>query len=147
LFLKYTSRGYATKHRGYGFISVPKQFGNQSPERSYWVLMTRDVLESGRDKDYVAQHSLVTQYAVHTDLSYRLPSVLEVATVVLSHYERSGERLYADDLLTSTRCQGLIAWNDSDHPTVVGGFASGGLRVDGSGVGNSRYGVAGLRKF
>ena len=42
--------GHATKYRYYG-SDVRKQFGAQSPGRSYWVLMTRDVLEGSRSRD------------------------------------------------------------------------------------------------
>jgi hypothetical protein len=138
--------GHSTEYRFYN-SDVQKQFGAQSPERSYWVLMTCDVLEGSRRNTYKSQQALVAAHAKRTGIPYALPGVLEAVTVVLSHYVRSGERLYADDPWTAMRCQELIAWNGSDHPAVVGGFSSGGIRVDCSGVGNSRYGVASLRKL
>ena len=145
-------RGYPTGCSHYP-SDVQGQFGVQSPTRSYWVLMTRDVLEGSRSKSYVAQKTLVAAHAKRTGLPYELPGILEAATVILSHYVRSGERLYADDPWTYTRCQELVAWNNgSKCPVTVGGFSSGGLdvRSDCSAVGisSSHYrGISSLRKF
>jgi hypothetical protein len=136
--------GYATEYGLYGNY-VREVLGTRSPGHSYWVLMTRDVLEGSRHKAYAAQKALVAQYASRTGLSYVLPGVLEAAAVVLSHYVRSGERLYKDDPWTYTRCQ---EWVDNQYPVVVGGFASEGLFVRGNFSGDcDGYGAAGLRKF
>jgi hypothetical protein len=139
--------GHSTQYRYYG-ASTKQQFGTQSPVASYWVLMTRDVLEGSRNETYASQQALVAQHASRTGLPYELPGALEAATAILSHYVRSGERLYADAPSTYTRCQDLVAWNSSHYTVVVGGFSSGGLGVrcnfdDCS----SGHGVAGLRKF
>jgi hypothetical protein len=136
--------GYSTKYRGYD-SDVREQFGSQLPVRSYWVLMTRDVLEGSRGKDYKSQKALIAHHASRTGLPYELPGILEAATVILSHYVRSGERLYADDPWTFTRCQEL---SDNLYPTAVGGFSSGGLLVlCGHSNDNNCRGVACLRKF
>jgi hypothetical protein len=139
------SGGYPAKYVVYA-SAVREQFGAQSPGGSYWVLMMREVLGGSRDKDYAFQQALVAHHASCTGLPYELPSALEAATVILSHYVRSGERLYTDDPWTYTRCQELVTWGDGNSPAIVGGFSSGGLGVDLS-VGRSGHGVAGLRKF
>jgi hypothetical protein len=140
--------GYSIEYSYYG-SAVRKQFGAQSPVRSYWVLMTRDVLEGSRRKDYASQQNLVAAHAKRTGLPYELPGALEAATAVLSHYVRSGERLYADAPWTYTRCQDLVVWYGGYYPADVGGFSSGGLHVDhGDNVDVGHcYGVAGLCKF
>ena len=143
--------GHATKYRRYG-SNIQKQFGPRSPGRSYWALMTRDVLEGSRNKTYANQQALVAEHAKRTQLPYELPGALEAATAILSHYVRSGERLYTDSPWTYTRCREL---EDGKYPVVVGGFSSGGLVVDGYDgsyvsfydVGLSSHGVAGFRKF
>jgi hypothetical protein len=137
--------GHATKYRYYG-DSIKKQFGTRSFRGSYWVLMTRDVLEGSRDEKYASQKSLVATHAKRTGLPYAIPGALEAATAILSHYVRSGERLYTDDPWTWTRCQELV---DGQYPTIVGGFSSGGLDVNyyGHDDGYSGCGVAGLRKL
>ena len=152
--------GHATKYDPYGDL-LKKAYGTQAPRRSYWVLMTRDVLEGSRNKTYADQQALVAGHAKRTQLPYELPSALEAATAILSHYVRSGERLCADNPWTYTRCRefqkGNFAWTNPDDGrvhsfniwyAVVGGFSSGGLDVydDRDGDGND-VGVVGFRKF
>jgi hypothetical protein len=140
--------GYSTEYSYYG-SAIRKQFGAQSPVRSYWVLMTRDVLEGSRDETYASQQALVAHHASRTGCPYELPDALEAATVISSHYVRSGERLYADAPWTYTRCQELVAWYGGYYPADVGGFSSEGLHVDyGDNVdGGHCYGVASLCKL
>jgi hypothetical protein len=140
--------GRSAGYRGYTSSSVQEQLGTRSPGCSYWVLMTRDVLEGSRGKDYASQKALVAQYASSTGLPYELPGVLEAATVVLSHYVRSGERLYANAPWTYTRCQELVKWGFGADPAFVGSFDSLGISVGRSSADRSDYyGVASLRKF
>ena len=134
----------STKYRHYN-SDVQEQLGAQSPGRSYWVLMTRDVLEGSRYETYAAQKALVAQHASRTGLPYELPGVLEVATAILSHYVRSGERLYTDALWTWTRCQELV--NDR-YPAIIGGFSDGGLGVYNYYADDRSFrGVSSLRKL
>jgi hypothetical protein len=138
--------GYSTKYR-YCDSDIQEQLGAQSPASSYWILMTREVLEGSRYQTYTDQKDLLAQYASRTGLPYGLPGVLEAATAILSHYVRSGERLYADNPWTYTRCQELVAWV-GDYPIVVGGFSSGGLDVSCDFTGHCSYvGMASFRKF
>lgn len=135
--------GRATKFRSYEG-DVREILGAQSPVKPYWVLMTRDILEGSRSKKYAFQKALVASRARDTGLPYALPGVLEAATVILSHYVRSGERLYADAPWTYTRCREVI---DSQYPSVSGGFVSGGLDVNCSSHVHYCDGVAALRKL
>jgi hypothetical protein len=136
--------GHPTKYRYYD-DAVQKVLGIQSAEGAYWVLMTHEVLEGSRDKRYDAQKALISAHASETGLSYELPGALEAATVMLSHYVRSGERLYADSPWIYTRCRELV---DNLFPVIVGAFSSGGLLVGSSHVHDfDYYGVASLRKF
>jgi hypothetical protein len=138
--------GYSAKCRVYA-SDVQERFGAQSPEGSYWVLMTRDVLEGSRHETYESQKALVAHHAGRTGLPYQLPGALEAATVILSCYVRSGERLYTNGYRTYTRCQELVAWNGSGYPATVGGFSPRGIDVFSCDGG--RYdclGVAGLRR-
>ncbi len=136
--------GHSTEYRCYS-TAVQTVLGAQSPERSYWVLLTRDVLEDSRRRNYAAQKALVATHAGGVGLPYALPSVLEAATAILSYYVLSGEHLYADAPLTYTRCQELV--NDK-HPVIVGGFSSEGLDVRDCYDNTYNFiGVAGLRKL
>ena len=120
--------GRHIKYRFYG-RDVQTALGALSPERSYWVLMTRDVLSGSRSAMYKDQRSLVTTRAGEMGLPYVLPGALEVATVILSHYVRSGEHLCTDVPCIFTRCQELIAYGGRNYPVVVRGFPSGCLHV------------------
>ena len=136
--------GYGTKYRYY-WDAAREAIGNQSPGKSYWVLMTRDVLDGSRNQRYEDQRKLVADHANRTGLAYEVPGILEAAVVMLLHHVRSGERLYSNSPNTYTRCQESVR----NRQLVVGGFSSGGLFV------RSYYfydnfsdcGVAGLRKF
>ena len=132
--------GHATKYLHY----YAGDIGSQSSSKSYWVLMTRDVLPGSRWKSYADQCALVSAHANRTGLPYELPGALEAAVVMLLHHARSGERLYSDNPLMYTRCREKIM----SYPVVVGGFSSGGLFVDSYDYGSFyNFGVAGLRKF
>ena len=137
------SGGCPTRYDCYD-SDVKEVLGAQSPGRSCWVLMTRDVITGSRNKDYAAQKALVAAHAKRTGLPYELPSALEAATAILSHHVCSGERLYADHPWTYTRCQELV---DNQYPVIVGGITPGGLFVSSSSTAHSDYGVASLLKF
>ena len=136
---------------GYSFYDgdVQKVLGDQSPTGSYWVLMTRDVLEGSRNRKYAAQEALVAKRAGETELPYVLPSALEAATVILAHYISSGERLYLDNPYTLTRCRDLVVCKGSGYPVAVGGFSPEGFLVHGSSIidCSSSRGVSGLLRF
>ena len=136
--------GHKTQYRHY-WAAVREAIGNQSPDSSYWVLMTKDVLPESLSKSYKDQCVLVADHANRTGLSYEVPGALESAVVMLLHHVRSGERLYRDGILawTYTRCREKV----QGYPVVVGGFSSGGLSVDTFYGLYSFDGVAGLRKF
>jgi HEAT repeats len=135
--------GHRTEYRYYG-EQTKAQMGEESPLRSYWVLMTRDVLPGSRRKVYADQKAIVAGYAKRKILPYALPSVLEAATAILMHHAREGERLFGDDPWTYTRCQEVV----NSCPVVIGGFSSGGLIVSCYDVCHrNRSGVSCLRKF
>ena len=135
--------GHATKYRYY-WDGARKAIGSKASGRSYWVLMTRDVLPGSRWNSYADQCALVSAHANRTGLPYEVPGALEAAVVMLLHHVRSGERLYSDNPYTYTRCREKAI---NGNPVVVGGFSSGGLFVNYYDYGSHFNGVAGLRKF
>ncbi len=137
--------GNPTKFRCY-YGSVQGAIGARSPEKSYWVLMTRGVLEGSRDETYTAQRDLVAACAREVGLPYELPGALEVAATILLHYVRSGERIYTDVPWTYTRCRDVV---DNQYPVVVGGFSPKGICIDDhySIEGRLDDGIASLRRF
>ena len=136
--------GHRTECRCYNG-RVKAQIGAESPPRSYWLLMTRDVLPGNRNTGYADQKAFVAGYASRESVPYVLPSVLEAATAILMHHAREGERLFGDYPWTYTYCQEVV---DGSDPAVVGGFGSSGLII----YPNIRFdfdivGVACCRKF
>jgi len=138
--------GSATQYRHYDG-DVRKEHGDQPVPRSYWALMTKDVLPNSRNKTYGEQQALIKG-------PYTVPGVLEMATGIMMHHVKRGERLYTDSPNTYTRCLEQVCGNQ--YRVVVGSFGSSGLDVcygydDGScGVGAHRGGLLGLggvRKF
>ena len=134
--------GHGTKYRLYR-DAVRQAIGSQSPDSSYWVLMTRDVLPGSRFKNYEDQCALIAEHVNRTGISYEVPGALEASVVMLLHHVWSGERLYSNNPDTYTRCRD----KDTDgDPVVVGGFSSGGLHVPYYNYDFS-FGVSALRKF
>jgi hypothetical protein len=131
--------GHRTAY-GYYHERVKTQIGEHSPPRSYWLLMTRDVLPGSRSAGYAHQKELVK-----ASVPYELPSVLEAATAILMHHAREGERLFGARPWTYTRCQEKVDGNR--FPVVVGGFESSGLGVSKFSSDYGSVGVACCRKF
>jgi hypothetical protein len=111
------------------------------------------VLLGNSNNPYTAQQALVTAQTSHVDHTpYAIPNALEAATVILSHYVRSGERLYATTDHSSTwnwtQCQDLVAYTGGNYP-VVGGLLRGSYVSSHFSLhpGYNAYGVASLQKF
>jgi hypothetical protein len=134
--------GHRTEYNFYD-QRTKAQIGAESPPRSYWVLMTRDVLPDSRSKTYKAQKEMVARYASRVGLPYELPHALEAATAILMHHAREGERFFGNDPLTYTRCQEVL----DGFPVIVGGFSSGGLVVNYYSHVRDSHGASCLRKF
>ncbi|MHA7878144.1 MAG: hypothetical protein ACX93T_04485, partial [Bacteroidota bacterium] len=127
-------------------LDVHTQFGAESPNESYWLLMTRDVLQDTRAKTYTNQQEEVKK---HSSKGYELPSGIEAATSILACYAQSSkceERLFGDRPWTNTRCapDQLV---DGKYPLAIGGFGPAGLNVDGDDYGIDFHGVACCRKL
>ncbi len=132
--------GHATQYR-HIWDEIVKEYGNQSPAKSYWVLTIKDVIPGSRNKNYTDQQTLISALAKQTGIVYVVPNVLDKATCIFMHYISSGERLFNDEPWNFTRCQ-----EKACYQVVVGGFSLDGLAVD-SFVGDNHVGVAPLRKF
>ena len=130
--------GYATKYDFYSSY-VKESIGDRSYP-SHWVLLTRDIIPNSRYKSYSHCFQLIADHRKKAGLPYELPNLLDATTSILMHYVRTGERLYSDSPCTYTFNQGV---NEDGDFLIVGGFASGGLRIR-----NSIYfGLAGCCKL
>jgi len=105
--------------------------------QSGWFVMTNDVIEGSRGKNWQRQQELVTE---KTNSRCTPPPLVHAMAVIMMHRARTGERLYSDHPWTFTMCQEQVG----EYQTVVGGFDAGGLHVDDSFV-FDRSGVAAWR--
>ena len=110
--------GSATQYGGYN-SNVKNEHGDQSVSKSYWALITKDVLPNSRNKTYAEQQALIKG-------PYAVPGALETATGILMHHAQTAERLYSDNPQTYTRCQETLS---NGYRVVVGSFGSSGLGV------------------
>ncbi|MBS0649281.1 MAG: hypothetical protein JSS10_08680 [Verrucomicrobia bacterium] len=151
-FVKHPKQGQATKYRCY-WNPIKEEYGTRPSLRSYWALMTRDVIPESRDKSYDTQKQLLASYSQKAHVSYEVPHILETAVSIFMEYLKTGQRLYSDNPWTYTRCQERVSkefpvWlGFPDQPLIVGGFAAGGLGVDDYLNDYGSGGVGGLRKF
>ena len=136
---------FAGNTHGYGYYGTYLTAANRKeplPEAPYWLLLPKTILGGSRNKTWSWQQERVNE--IGSD--YRVPRALEVATSLLGHYARSGERLYANKnsqgLWTFTRCLDVDKHGD---PLFVGGFEPSGLLV--CSIGNDISGVSCCRKF
>ena len=121
--VKAPKQGNASK---YEYLSLGEYKDTPTP-RSYWALMTRDVLEGTRSKNYSDQKKIVEGFRQKTGIPYEVPNVLPTAVCLFMIHASTGKHLYGRDPWTYTRCQ--EAYN-KDWQLVAGGFASPGLDVD-----------------
>ena len=131
-------KGYSTKIV-YIWDIIVVEHGDKAIEKSYWFVMTNDVIEGSRNKSYADQKDLVKR---KIGSEYELPTFLEVFACCVMHHVSSGKYLFVQNPCTYTRCQDQI----DGRLLAVGGFASGGLCVDDDLV-FDRIGVAARLKF
>ena len=119
------------------------EYKDPAVPKSYWVLMTKDVLEGTRSKSYSDHRKIVAGFQQKTGIPYEVPHIIEATVCLFMIHANTGTRLYPDKPATYTSCQEAY---DSNYPLVAGYFAAAGLNVDRS-FGSSDVGVAGVRKF
>lgn len=64
---------------------ILKEQGNQAATQSHWVLMTKDVIEESRDKDYTDQLTLVAKFANQQGINYEVPNLLDATIGIFMH--------------------------------------------------------------
>ncbi len=145
--VQHPKQGTATKYRHYNRI-VQKEHGSTRVEQSHWVLMTKDEIPDSRVKNYKEQKALVEKVS-----NYKLPPVLEAATVIFMHTYKTGGYIYTDGKLgpqyTYTCC--LEKVNNGEWSVWAGGLSAAGLSVIyylfSLNFDRNVRGAAGFRKF
>ena len=145
-FIQNPKQGHATKYQCY-WDKAKKELGNQSCAKSYWALMTKDVLPYSSSKTYTDQCKLVQNYGQKAKVLYQVPSILEAAASILLEHVQGGTRLYSNNPFTYTHCHDKV----EGFQVAVGGFGPAGFNVDYSRsrgyVDNVSVGVAVVRKL
>ncbi len=120
--------GHPAKYLYYSSY-VRTELGFASAGAPHWCLMTTDVIPGTRSKDYKDQRRAMDELSDRIGIRYQLPTTLQAALCILTHYVETEERIFAkNDAERSwsfTRCQEQIS---SDKWAVaVGGFEEKGL--------------------
>jgi len=118
--IEHPKKGPATKYTYYNSV-VNKQLGEVGIKSSYWLLMTKDVLEGTRNNSYEDQVKKLKSYSQ----GYEVPLALDSAVSILMHHVSTGKYLFGQDPLTHTRCQEVVG----KYHVAVGGFAAAGLYI------------------
>lgn len=94
------SGGYATKYRAFT-SPVTTMCGKKSVSKSYWLLMTRDILPGTENKTLYREQLLLLENQAKGGLpsvtESGAPTVLEAATCMFMEYARIGVRQYGGD--------------------------------------------------
>lgn len=122
---------------------IVKTFGDQPVGKTYWMLMTKEVVPESRGKSYDDQSKLVASITTKAGVEYAVPRIIEVAACIFAKYVSAGIFLYNDDEMSFTYCQEKI----DTHQSVVGGFAPAGLIVSAAKSKSLLNGVALVRKL
>lgn len=131
---------------GYNYIWPPflDSLGDKSIPKSYWVLMTKDILPNSRNKDYNEQQEIINELSKKSLNNYEIPNTLESVICILSQYFDSNIRLFKDHPCTYIRTNNKV----QSFCALVGYFIPSGLcisRLPHSG--NNDIGTAVIRKL
>ncbi len=84
-------------------------------EKSFWVLMSKDILSESTNLHFIEQQKMVNKLSETSGIKCEIPTALEVAICVFTHYARSKEYLFIRNIpQTVTRCI------DSHNKVIIG---------------------------
>ena len=143
--IKEPKTGDATEYK-YFSGHVKSEHGQKALAKSYWALMTRDVLEGTPGESYKDQCAILNKQ--RKEKPYEAPRLLDVATAILMEHVETGQWLFNRESWMYTRCQDQIG----KYQTAVGGFGAPGLFIvyNDRVIGNISFiygGLAALWKF
>ncbi len=141
---KLSKKYFSQTKMGYRSIwqSVIAVLGDNSIEKSQWVLMTKNVLPGSGNKGYDAQKAVVENLSEKGLKGYDMTRILESSVCILAHYFDSKVFLFSD-FESSIRCKEIVR----NHYVVVGGFNSRGLFVSYNLFDDPRICVGAVRRF
>jgi hypothetical protein len=129
-----------------------QQHGDTRAGSACWLVMRKGVF--ARNQSYVQQKECIQKLNTNGAGYDKMPSALDLATIVFATYVLTGGDRYLGDCTgkeswkTFSRCKESIQSGKDSYSLVVGRFAPGGLDVaDDNSYVHVRSGVAALRKF
>lgn len=128
-------------HRGLNCYQLAAHLRQIPIKKSYWVVMTKQLLPGTVKKTYHEQKELIDSLS-KTDLKgFRVAKVIEVATSILAYH--SQKQLKQEHFQTGkyTRCEEA----NGEYQLVVGGLNPYGLNVNGDGYIEDNIGVVAIK--
>lgn len=125
--VKAPKQGKATCYRAIS-SEVAKQIGDQTIDKSYWAIMTKECLPNQNKMDPKKQRQLLADINVKNGVEYQVPHVIEASICVFTEYFKSGKLLFNDKQTASyMRCRKL---KEHTHYFCIGGFNVAGLNCN-----------------
>lgn len=139
---------------GEGYHCIPERIlhslGNKSIDKSKWVFITKDALPESINKSYARQQKIVAELAKKSLTDYEIPGLLEAVACIFAYHFGSKVPLVSNSgcffIKNPLLYTGYKFKNSSSFKNIVGGFVPEGLWIFEL-CGESKYGVAALRKF
>ena len=130
---------YQTHHR---FAQIMAQIGDEPILRSYWILITNELIPTTKNKKYNEQKT-----EIEASLLYAIPKVIEVSAFILTKFISERECFYPDKPHRNySRCaeQVLVEGLTLEH-VLVGCFSEEqGISLSSSEVSVKHIGMAGV---
>lgn len=104
------------------------EYQDQPVSQSYWILMTRKILEGSSGKEYEAQIAQIQGLTQKTGTLYGPPRIIEAATCILIHHVATGQRFYRDSMWT--RCEEFYDQQRKWTLAVVGSCPPLDINID-----------------
>ena len=132
--------GYPFRYR-YIWSKILENYGQQELPNSYWVLMTKDLIEGSRNQKYPDQQALLTKFTKNKKNVYRTPTLVEAMICEYVKYAY-GERGLGD-WWPYTACKEVV----DDFRMMTGGFAPAGIDTFDCSRGRNYIGLAAVAEL
>lgn len=133
-------KGPVTKFHKDSWAAIFQELGRIKNDKSYWVLMTRDIIKGAKNLGYEVQKKRIAEKG---GFDCQPIYLIEAAVCCFTYYVTTGNYLFGANPTIFTRCQDwVLAW-----PIVVGDYSAEGLRVLRKEDGGESVGLAVCRKF
>jgi hypothetical protein len=120
--IQHPKKGSAMDYRDYGHVKPEDK--TRSPDKPYWVLVTRRGLDTGRYMTYKQQESMIDSDWTIKVQGYKISSLLAMTASVIAESARSDHWLYSSPRCPRIRCREI---NTIGHHCIFGNFDLSGV--------------------